>query len=216
MINGKKFIYQEKELYHGRKIINKKTALENLKIFVDIIQSTKIRYGLIYGTLLGAIRENDFISHDEDIDIFVLEEDKEIFFDLLERYRNMGLDVVRYVENTMSLMRNDDYIDIYFFRKKTNYLIKNKRILNGIYKIDSDYLEKTQKIDFLGLSVPVPEKSERLLQSIYGKDWKIPKINSHAQPNVLHVLIGQKLSFIKSVPLLYSLALKLKKYIIKE
>ena len=74
--SGKIISYNEKKLYHGRKKINKKIAQKNLLVIRNILIKTNIRWGLIFGTLLGAIREKNFIAHDEDTDIFVLYEDK--------------------------------------------------------------------------------------------------------------------------------------------
>ena len=81
--DGIQFEYDPVKLYHGRKFINKKIAQENLGILNDVLSTTNITYGIIFGTLLGAIRDGDFIDHDEDVDFYVLEEFKLDFLRLL-------------------------------------------------------------------------------------------------------------------------------------
>ncbi len=51
------------------------------------------KFGLMFGTLLGAVRENSFIKHDEDVDLFVLEEDKEKLFNCIHDFINIGFQI---------------------------------------------------------------------------------------------------------------------------
>jgi len=118
LIDNKKFFYDELELYHGRKRINREIAFENLKIFNNHVKDTNIKYGLIFGTLLGAIRENNFIEHDEDTDIYILSENKSEFIKLLPILKEKGMQLARINDTMLSLIRNNEYIDVYFFKKK--------------------------------------------------------------------------------------------------
>jgi len=59
------------------KYLNKKIAEENLKLFKQIADKYNLKLILAYGTLLGAIREGDFITHDYDIDLMIFKEDIE-------------------------------------------------------------------------------------------------------------------------------------------
>lgn len=189
LIDKEKFYYAEVELYHGRKKIDREIAKENLQIFYSIIEETDIKYGLIYGTLLGAIRENNFIEHDEDIDIFVLSEYKSDFLRLLGQLKMEGLELVRYNNDVISLMRKNEYIDIFFYVSRNKFGFKKIRVLNNNYEIDAKYLEQIKKIDFLGMNISVPQDSEGLLVKIYGKNWKIPIINFNAKPNAFHAKV---------------------------
>jgi len=60
---------------------DKRLAKEALLSLSEVFTQNKITFFLIFGTALGAIRENDFLEHDIDIDIgiFIKEKDKLIY-----------------------------------------------------------------------------------------------------------------------------------------
>ena len=66
--------YTPKSLYVGIKQIDKVKALENLKLLDFLLKSNGMTWGPILGTLLGIVRDNDFITWDEDIDLYILKE----------------------------------------------------------------------------------------------------------------------------------------------
>jgi len=176
--------YKEQHFQNGMKKINRDIAKQNLLDFKKILDENNILFGLIYGTLLGAIRENNFIEHDEDTDVFILEEDREKFLELLFLLKDEGFIVGRYSKSLLSLIRDGEYIDIYFFHKKN----KNYRECEG-YIIKSDFLENLENYHFLGESFKIPAHSEKLLVVLYGKDWKIPKENTPASNYGLYLKI---------------------------
>ena len=183
--DGIQFEYDPVKLYHGRKFINKKIAQENLGILNDVLSTTNITYGIIFGTLLGAIRDGDFIDHDEDVDFYVLEEFKLDFLRLLPELKMKGLKLVRVIEGEVSLMRENEYIDISFLKRKKNFWLQNVRTLNDNFTYPAYFVERTQEMSFLNISVPIPIKSEVLLKKIYGNNWRTPISGDHARPNTV-------------------------------
>lgn len=167
--------YTEVEFTNGVKRINREISKVNLLDLKEVLDKNKISFGLIYGTLLGAIRENDFIVHDEDTDIFVLKENENEVLNLLFLLRNSGFEVGRYRDNLLSILRNGEYIDIYFFQK----VGISTRECQG-YVIKSSYLENLIEYMFLGEAFNIPKNAEELLIKLYGKDWRIPKENTPA------------------------------------
>ena len=166
-------------LFHGKKKINKKKARENILLLRDILSKTDIRWGLIFGTLLGAIREKNFIVHDEDIDIYIFYEDKDKILDLIYEFNKFGFDVARYEKKSLfSIIRNNEYIDFYFFKKK----LFGRRCLD--YYIPNLFFKHSAKIKFFNQYFPTLNNAHKYLEFQYGKDWKVPKINSHAKPNI--------------------------------
>ena len=171
--------FKPKYLYHGRKKIVKKIARTNLLTTRNILKKSKIRWGLIFGTLLGAFREKDFIKHDEDVDIFVYYEDRKILLDLLHEFKNYGFKVIRYEKDAiLSIMRKNEYIDIYLFKKT----LLGRRCLD--YYIPKIYFKRTGKIKFFNKYFPTIVKINQYLIFQYGKDWKVPKKNSYAKTNI--------------------------------
>lgn len=181
-----KGVYEFKpiNLYYGRKLIDIHNAKNNLLDFKSIMDSHKVDFGLIYGTLLGAVREGNFIEHDEDIDVFILDENRMKFLEILLEFRCLGFEVARYEKDLLSLIRKDDYIDIYFFRKT----FFNKRVCNND-SINRKFLEELKSFEFLGERFKVPKNCINFLELAYGVDWRIPKRNSPAEVKSLFMKI---------------------------
>jgi len=167
--------YEELEFKRGKKKIDLDISKENLIDFGEVMAAGNIKFGLIYGTLLGAIRENNFIKHDEDVDVFILAEDRQKLLNYLFKLEEYGFKVGRYDGALLSIMRNGEYIDIYFFKKSG--LIYRK--CDG-WVIKAKFLENTKEYPLFGAKFNVPADTEKLLILLYGKDWKIPKENSPA------------------------------------
>lgn len=166
----------------GGKWIDKKISKENLLIFKTIMDKYNIPFTLAYGTLLGAIRENDFITHDEDIDIAILREDEEIFLDLLFEFQKNGFVVGRYEDDLLSLIRKNEYIDIYIFKKSMFGLLGYRH--RGIKYLKNKYLINTIKYSFLNENFDIPKEYIKYLEDEYGSNWKTPIKNMHGNPGV--------------------------------
>ncbi|MEZ4856881.1 MAG: LicD family protein [Gelidibacter sp.] len=197
--------YKEKVFTVNNKQLNIKTAKKNLLDVKKIIDSHQIKFGLIYGTLLGAIRENNFIEHDEDIDLFVLEEDKEDLLSILKEIIDLGFEVVRYDGKLLSIIRHDEYIDFYFFRK-TNFFYRKCEV--GLVA-KAKYLEKTKDYLFLGELFQVPIETEKFLIDLYGKNWRIPIKNDPSMNHNRYIIIRERIK--KHAPFLFKIISKTKK-----
>ena len=200
VIGNERFFYEKEILFHGRKKIDRVISKENLQIFHSVIEPSEITYGLFFGTLLGAVREKNFIEHDEDIDIYVLDEEREKFLRLLGTFKKKGLDVVRYEYDMISLMRNNEYIDIYFLKQKLKYGIFKVRVFNNEYEYAAKNLENPVKQLFLGMNIFMPQDPEKVIKKIYGKDWRIPLINRPSQPNTVYSKFSKMSTLIKRLP----------------
>lgn len=162
--------YTPQIVYVGIKQIDKAIALENLKIVADVMNQSGLNWGPVLGTLLGIVRENDFITWDEDIDLYIMEEDKEEFLPLLFEFQEKGFDVIRYWRSEIvSIKRNGEYIDFYFMKN----LGKNIRCAVGEVFLFEEYLIDTIKWDFKGCQLNIPRKYEEFLEFHYG-DWRTP------------------------------------------
>lgn len=200
LIENKILFYNEIELLHGRGYLDRLIARENLKIFCSIVENSNLKYGLFFGTLLGAIRENNFIEHDEDTDIYMLYEERESFLKLLFEFENKELKVVRLDKDMVSLMRKDEYIDVYFFRIKYKFGIKRLRVYSNETEYPALGLENPVKRDFLGIEVSIPSNSVNLLERMYGKNWQIPIKGQYAPANTFYKKFASAMSGLEKFP----------------
>lgn len=115
-------------------------ALRILRIINEICRKNNIKYWLIDGTLLGAIRHKGFIPWDDDIDIGILREDEEKFIKIMKKELPKEL----FLQNQETDQEADwEYIKI---RDKYSSVITNEIHLNheGIW-IDIFIFDKTRK-----------------------------------------------------------------------
>lgn len=163
--------YKYQIVYEGIKILDPIIAEENLLMFNKVALENNLHYGMVYGTLLGAIREHDFIAHDEDIDLFILKEDLEKFKSMLFELRKVGFEVIRYDrrDGLCSVMRKGEYIDVYIFSK----LIPGVRETLGD-PIPEKYVTELAPIKFKGIDILAARDAEEAMIFNYGENWNIP------------------------------------------
>lgn len=205
LIGNERFYYKELTLVQNAKKLNLDIAKENLQIFYTIIEQTNIKYGLMFGTLLGAIREKNFIAHDYDTDIFILSEGKEKFLNLLFQFRNQGFELIRNAYDVISLMRKNEYIDIYIFKPKMKLGILNLRSLDNEFECAAKYLENPIRYLFLGMNIYIPNNPEKLLKKLYGKNWEIPIENFPSPSNTMYKRISKFAPIFKKLPFYVSM-----------
>ncbi|MGB5966197.1 MAG: LicD family protein [Sulfurimonadaceae bacterium] len=193
------YSYEEVELYLGRKIIDPEIAKKNLLDFKKVMDVHGVRYGLWFGTLLGAVREGGFMVYDEDVDVFVLEEDRNKVLNALFDLEKLGMKVARYHDDKslLSVIRDDEYIDMYFYKKDFTKRRKTDNV------IDAKYLEHTETIEFLGEQFPVPGNPKQVLSILYGEDWHIP--NKDGKP--INESLSKKIKdfLIEKLPFMYKI-----------
>ena len=166
-----KFPYKPQFVYQGIKQIDKAIAFENLKIVLSILEKKHVRVSIAYGTLLGIIRDNDFIDWDEDIDLCILAEDVELFKNSLWDLKKEGFELIRSdrCDHLFSIKRNDEYIDFYIMEK----LSQEIRSDLGDGFILEKHLVNLIKFSFKNIYVPIPEQYKEYLYLTYG-DWLTP------------------------------------------
>ncbi len=162
--------YKSIPLYLGIKPIDKEKSFDNLLLLKSILCEHDIIFLLAFGTLLGVVRDKDFISHDEDIDLIIWDEYKQKFFDLLPVMRDHGFEVARYDRRSLiSIIRNGEYIDIYFFKANDEGFNTS-----GAIFFPSNLIRETVDYEFKNTLFKVPKKYECFLDYEYGQDWRTP------------------------------------------
>lgn len=178
---------------------------ENFEQILTIVYSSELKnynIWLDFGTLLGYYRENDFISHDLDMDFGiqvssleefeVIEEQlinngfnrtKEFYFnknlvELSYSYKGLNVDFIIY-------KKEDDKVssDTIFFM--TNALGNPTRYEVYHYKIPFSGLKEC---DFKGMKVKVPDNTQEYLRTLYGEDFETPNTNYNWKENPIYKL----------------------------
>ena len=171
------FEYDEKQIKFSKSLCD----------MCDFLESLNIPYRLSCGTVLGAYRENGFISYDGDIDIEILRKD---YKPELEKSNKD----FRFVKK---LGKIDYGYELNFRHRKTNtsvdifllYDEEDYRWFGTYYGRCDDAIRKVCRykipknannidattITFLGRDMPIPYDTESYLKAVYGPNWNIPK-----------------------------------------
>lgn len=177
-IDGKTFPFEPENLSYETSVpLNIEEATENLLIFRDVANKNNFPFLLFYGTLLGAIREKGFIKHDIDIDVVTDNESK--LQAIIPNLINVGFKFIRFEKSPSlhsyttlySFKRSSVYIDVYIAYKE-----RSKMNILGSY-IPTNYIKQQKTIYFLGAAFQIPLDYEKILEKLYGKDWKTPVKN---------------------------------------
>ncbi|QIU93779.1 LicD family protein [Bacteroides faecium] len=177
IIKEQPFHFDEIDLtYENSIIIDSSIAKQNLLDFKAVLDKRGIKFLLMHGTLLGAIREQQFIKHDIDIDTCTFEEEKLV--EVIPELSQAGLKLCRYEKNVIySFIRNNVYIDVYIVNKLKGLI--SPFYVRYLYRIiPRKYFRCTKKMIFLGETFKIPNHSIKLLEFWYGKDWQTPISNS--------------------------------------
>ena len=168
-MNTKIRIRTEKELSIRKK--------EFLKI-CDILDKIGLTYFLNTGILLGAIRENNFIKWDWDVEISVMSDELYKNFETISKnLKTKGFKIIQ-------KDKKKDSLKIDFFGKypkdttrytifSWNYSVKNNNYWRKNKNIPAKYLNKFSQIYFLGRKFNVPNNPKQYLKFSYG-NWRKP------------------------------------------
>lgn len=170
-----------------------KYSSELLVNFKEALDSINIRFWLEFGTLLGAIREKDFIKHDLDLDVGMLYSEYTPKVDLaLQKVGFKKIKSYSVSKGEVALENVYEYkgihIDIFFFRKKGNKFIchgftKDTSIsweetllkYNGLLTLEYSFPPFTlEQYIFKGGVFNIPSDVESHLEAYYGPHYMIP------------------------------------------
>ena len=179
--------------------MNFERANQYLQELKKVFNKVGIRFFLFCGTLVGAIRDNDFPWLDGDVDVGLFYEDADKFLEMGPLFKELGYYVCyqsRVLQTPIAVEEKDKsgkvegrYMNGYIakreFRDKVDFhtlaLFKNQRC---VYRYPRDgfdfyipypkkYFENLKEIEFKGEKYLVPNPPEEFLECMWG-DWKVP------------------------------------------
>ena len=182
---------------------------ENFQEVLKIIYNSELNeydLWLDFGTLLGFYRENDFISHDLDMDFGIIINDyddflekekylikngftrtKEFYYknrlvELSYSYKGLNVDFIVYHKKT-DIVESDT---IFFM---TNALGKPTRYEVYNYSLPFSELEEH---NFKAVEIKVPNNTREYLSKLYGEDFEVPNTHYNWKENPIYKRVSSE------------------------
>lgn len=158
-----------------------------LKYTDEILRDNGIKYWLMGGGLLGAIRDKDLVKITDDTDIAIMEEDVPRLVKLSDQFAAKGMRRLKYCDSgrftlyqTYISQTNHNCIDLFIYKEGGNGMVNllkgDPTFSHSFRKDDISNLEKARVRDAY---FPVPSNTTPYFLRNYGEGWVTPlKINT--------------------------------------
>ncbi|WP_237479899.1 peroxiredoxin family protein [Lichenibacterium dinghuense] len=149
-----------------------------LSLICGALDDAGIRSVLMWGSLLGHVRDGGIIPHDHDIDLNIFDHDIDKITLFERRLNDIGLALEKRTPYQMTVTFPRDTrlgIDIWvFYADGDDYTLYSFRKLGGLhhFKMPKALFQNCRPASFLGVPVSIPSRAEEVLDLAYG-DWRI-------------------------------------------
>ena len=128
----------------------------------------------MFGTLLGIVRSNSLIPHDNDIDFgYFKDQEAELTNALDNLHGKDGFLVVRNQFNSLYSVAHDTVlIDLYEYEQNKNVFMQGHR---HFYNLHKDEVLPLKTINFHNREMTCIQNPIKYFERHYGPDWKTPK-----------------------------------------
>jgi phosphorylcholine metabolism protein LicD len=167
----------------------RRNILINLyNIIIDSAEETNTKPFLLYGTLLGYIRNKDLICYDYDLDFGIDINDYNYLvnniINKLKKNNEYKLNIKDFLDyKVIEIIHKKTRIsaDIFSFVLKNNYYYRNVPKIYSKYYLKEkciympkNWIKELKMVKFLNRTTYIPNKSKELLKCYYGKKFIIP------------------------------------------
>ena len=151
-------------------MMNIEVMKANVLEFKEVCDKHKLTFILIFGTLLGAVRNNAPIPNDSDFDVFCFAKDYRIWLTVKSELRDRGF----YIPDDKPLhdeyiIRNGEKIDINWISPFGNFYVYDEDLY-----YPRAYFDRLNHIKLFDAYFLAPANSEQLLADLYGDNWRTP------------------------------------------
>jgi lipopolysaccharide cholinephosphotransferase len=150
-------------------------AIKLICDLVDELEARGVKYWFNWGLLLGAVRQNDFIPYDTDLDITVHWEDRDKIYEIEPIMESKGCYVPTREEcfyEDRWFIRDREKIELNFVeRVGDKYIYSPNRCNLGC---PVEYIDKLDAITFYGREFTIPSNAKEYLRLSYGDNWGTP------------------------------------------
>lgn len=212
----KPLYYPYKEIMEKKRLTHfKESALEVLNVFDECMCVNGYKYTLLFGTLLGAIREKGFISHDFDIDVAVFCQDRSsqlhqaLVSNGFKLYCRFSIENGKLgCEETYLYKETGVSIDIFYvyppideypyvccwnYGKGCATYRETMKRYGGVTprRIELPFTNEIERVPFEGIMVNIPQNAHMISEFSYGPNYMIPDPN-YVVPTAHRVIWEEK------------------------
>lgn len=175
MLNEPYDCWQNERYYEHNRPLDQEAAKYLLITINKVLREHGITLMPMFGTLLGAIREHDFIKKDDDVDVVIYAKDKNAIFALCPELEKYDIHLHCYVLPWIFTFEYKGMTcDIYPLYESV-WPWTNHYYLLLEYYISRKFFDTTEDYELFGEIFKVPAHPEKILTYLYGKDWRIPQ-----------------------------------------
>lgn len=168
--------------FEGRPQDDLESLLDALARVLHLLDGAGVPAFPVYGTLLGAVRDRDFIGHDNDADVGYLSRFGHPVDVIRESFRlqrvlaREGFASVRHSAAAFKVLvrEGDDLVrglDVFAGSLRDGHLMLMGELL---VPFERQWMLPLGTVVLAGRDLPAPAEPERLLTAMYGPSWRVP------------------------------------------
>lgn len=188
--------------------MNFKNAKQTFLDVKRILDQSGIRFWLVDGAALGAVREGSIIANDQDIDLRVWAADWN-FPIIFKKLISEGF-ICKKIRDTKHygnlspgsvLYKRGIKLDIclgYYYPPESTIAVLAYEPRSNVSILPARFFKDDYFINFMGINTRVPSPPEEYLEIRYGKNWRIPVDGSY--PNNIPISIKKEVEYFHAHP----------------